>query len=102
MMKKEGSHFPWVNYYLHRWLRLTPVYLFVMFFYVTLFANVGTGPNWRPDFFAPSCGIWFVIKTLCSRAGSLEDYAVEQFTLRITRCVECNNFNWHYQNKGPC
>ena len=33
-------------FYLHRYLRLTPVYALVLAFFATLIVYVGTGPNW--------------------------------------------------------
>ena len=49
MQKKEGR-FPVVTYYLHRYLRLTMVYAFVLFFWWTLTVHLGNGPMWRARF----------------------------------------------------
>ena len=49
MQKKEGR-FPVVSYYLHRYLRLTMVYAFVLFFWWTLTVHLGNGPTWRSVF----------------------------------------------------
>ena len=49
MQKKEGR-FPMLTYYLHRYLRLTTVYAFVLFFCWTLIVHMGNGPLWRASF----------------------------------------------------
>ena len=49
MQKKEGR-FPVVTYYLHRYLRLTMVYAFVLFFWWTLTVHLGNGPTWKAVF----------------------------------------------------
>ena len=49
MQKKEGR-FPVLIYYLHRYLRLTMVYAFVLFFWWTLTVHLGNGPMWRATF----------------------------------------------------
>ena len=46
MQKKEGR-FPVITYYLHRYLRLTMVYAFVLFFFWTLGVHLGNGPMWK-------------------------------------------------------
>ena len=46
MQKKEGR-FPVITYYLHRYLRLTMVYAFVLFFFWTLGVYLGNGPMWK-------------------------------------------------------
>ena len=42
-MKKKGR-FPFIHYYLHRYLRLTPIYAFVLFFSWNLMFYFATGP----------------------------------------------------------
>ena len=49
MQKKEGR-FPVLIYYLHRYLRLTMVLAFVLFFWWTLTVHLGNGPMWRASF----------------------------------------------------
>ena len=49
MQKKEGR-FPVVTYYLHRYIRLTMVYAFVLFFWWTLNVHLRNGPMWRARF----------------------------------------------------
>ena len=49
MQKLEGR-FPVLTYYLHRYLRLTMVYAFILFFFWTLIVHLGNGPMWRATF----------------------------------------------------
>ena len=49
IQKLEGR-FPVLTYYLHRYLRLTMVYAFVLFFWWTLTVHLGNGPMWRARF----------------------------------------------------
>ena len=48
-MKRKKGRFPFLTYYLHRYLRLTPTYAFVLFFVWLLMMHLGEGPNW-PSF----------------------------------------------------
>ncbi len=45
-MKRRGGKFPFVMYYVHRYLRLTPVYAFVLFLVWTLTSQLGNGPRY--------------------------------------------------------
>ena len=45
-MKRKKGRFPFLTYYLHRYLRLTPTYAFVLFFVWLLMMHLGEGPNW--------------------------------------------------------
>ncbi|KAI6183960.1 hypothetical protein M3Y97_00544800 [Aphelenchoides bicaudatus] len=38
----------WFAYYVRRYLRLTPVYVFVMVLEITIFSYISEGPFWRP------------------------------------------------------
>ena len=49
-MQKNEGRFPMLTYYLHRYLRLTTVYAFVLFFWWTLTVHLGNGPMWRARF----------------------------------------------------
>lgn len=40
------SRFNPLPFYLHRYLRLTPVYAVVLWFYASLLARLGSGPMW--------------------------------------------------------
>ncbi|XP_033118097.1 nose resistant to fluoxetine protein 6-like [Anneissia japonica] len=42
-MKKNNGRINWVMFYVHRYLRLTPVYMLVIFIYTTLTPYFGTG-----------------------------------------------------------
>ena len=46
-MKKKKGRFPWIHYYVHRYLRLTPVYAFVMFFAWHLTSHFTRGPGFQ-------------------------------------------------------
>ena len=43
-MKRKKGRFPFLTYYLHRYLRLTPTYAFVLFFIWLLMMHLGEGP----------------------------------------------------------
>ena len=45
--RKILSTFPALQYYIHRYLRLTPVYAFVLFSYWLLTVHLADGPIWR-------------------------------------------------------
>ena len=45
-MEKKKGRFPVITYYIHRYLRLTMVYAFVLFFWWTLTVYLGNGPEW--------------------------------------------------------
>ncbi|XP_042904054.2 nose resistant to fluoxetine protein 6 [Parasteatoda tepidariorum] len=44
--KRKGKT-PWLYFYVHRYLRLTPVYMIVLAFYATVLPVMGSGPFWR-------------------------------------------------------
>ena len=45
-MKRKGGRFPVITYYLHRYLRLTMVYAFLLFFWWALTMYLGNGSHW--------------------------------------------------------
>ncbi|XP_055947832.1 nose resistant to fluoxetine protein 6-like [Argiope bruennichi] len=47
--KKTDGKIPWLYFYIHRYIRLTPVYMIVLAFYTTLSPFLGSGPLW-PDY----------------------------------------------------
>lgn len=56
-MKADPNHPPklsafnwqtWPMYYYKRYIRITPTYIIVMLFDVTLFTYISNGPFWRP------------------------------------------------------
>jgi peptidoglycan/LPS O-acetylase OafA/YrhL len=46
-MERRRGRFPFLTYYLHRYLRLTMVYAFLLFFWWTLTVYLGSGPLWQ-------------------------------------------------------
>ena len=46
-MKRKNGRFPFLTYYLHRYLRLTPTYAFVLFFVWFLMMHVADGPMYN-------------------------------------------------------
>ena len=46
-MERRKGRFPVITYYLHRYLRLTMVYAFLLFFWWNLTVHLGNGPTWR-------------------------------------------------------
>ena len=46
-MKRKKGRFPFLMYYLHRYLRLTPTYAFVLFFVWLLMMYLGEGPTFH-------------------------------------------------------
>ena len=44
-MKRNKGRFPFLVYYIHRILRITPTYMFVLFFYWLVTVHMGNGPN---------------------------------------------------------
>ena len=46
-MKRKNGRFPFLSYYLHRYLRLTPTYAFIMFFIWLLMLHLADGPMYH-------------------------------------------------------
>ena len=46
-MNRKKGRFPFLMYYLHRYLRLTPTYAFVLFFVWFVMMHLGEGPNFH-------------------------------------------------------
>ena len=46
-MKRKNGRFPFLMYYIHRYLRLTPVYAFVLFFTWFLSMHLANGPRYN-------------------------------------------------------
>eukprot|EP00042_Codosiga_hollandica_P041839 m.376881 g.376881 ORF g.376881 m.376881 type:complete len:242 (-) comp56191_c0_seq1:894-1619(-) len=55
----KGGRFPWAKYYIHRYLRLTPVYGFVFLIYSELAGYMESGPTWEPTTVSPACDTWW-------------------------------------------
>ncbi|GFW25938.1 nose resistant to fluoxetine protein 6 [Trichonephila clavipes] len=51
----------WTYFYIHRYIRLTPVYMIVMGFYTTLYAHLSSGPLWIYADTDPNCQVswWY-------------------------------------------
>ena len=49
-MQRKKGRFPVLTYYLHRYLRLTMVYAFLLFFWWFLTVQLGSGPLWESSF----------------------------------------------------
>ncbi|GFR32796.1 nose resistant to fluoxetine protein 6 [Trichonephila clavata] len=45
----------WIYFYIHRYVRLTPVYMIVIGFYTTLYAHLSSGPLWIYADTDPNC-----------------------------------------------
>ena len=58
-MKKRNGHFPFVPFYLHRYLRLTPTYAFVLFFAWFLTAHIACGPRLIDNFYNDACSSYW-------------------------------------------
>ncbi|XP_042896782.1 nose resistant to fluoxetine protein 6 [Parasteatoda tepidariorum] len=43
---KRRSEIAWINFYFHRFLRLTPIYVIVLAFFATVLPLLGSGPFW--------------------------------------------------------
>ncbi|GFU10738.1 nose resistant to fluoxetine protein 6 [Trichonephila clavipes] len=52
---KTDGKIPWLYFYIHRFIRLTPVYMMVMAFYTTLMSHLGSGPLWSIKDTDPNC-----------------------------------------------
>ncbi|GIY49817.1 nose resistant to fluoxetine protein 6, partial [Caerostris darwini] len=46
---KNGGKIPWLYFYVHRYIRLTPVYMIVLAYFTTLYTYSNSGPLW-PDY----------------------------------------------------
>ncbi|XP_077989807.1 nose resistant to fluoxetine protein 6-like [Glandiceps talaboti] len=79
-LKKCGGprKFHWHYFYLHRYLRLTPVYAFTLMWYATLVVHMGYGLywfDWQNDQAACSQGVWlnlFYLQNLIPFPGYLD------------------------------
>ena len=60
-MNKKKGHFPFLHYYIHRYLRLTPTYAFVLFFamYLGRYLSVGPFMTLMDPFRAPCSKYWW-------------------------------------------
>ncbi|GFR30456.1 nose resistant to fluoxetine protein 6 [Trichonephila clavata] len=51
----KNKDIPWLYFYIHRFIRLTPVYMIVLAFHTTLFGYLGSGPVWAAPNTDPNC-----------------------------------------------
>ncbi|CAL1277769.1 unnamed protein product [Larinioides sclopetarius] len=52
---KRNGEIPWLYYYLHRYIRLTPVYMIVLAFFAAVGPFLGSGPLWPDYTVIPAC-----------------------------------------------
>ncbi|KAG8173883.1 hypothetical protein JTE90_020463, partial [Oedothorax gibbosus] len=52
---KNDGKVPWLYFYIHRYIRLTPVYMIVIGFWATLYPLMGSGPFWTMPQTDPGC-----------------------------------------------
>ena len=83
-MEKRRGRFPVITYYLHRYLRLTMVYAFVLFFFLALGLYLGNGPNWQ-------------LRTTCSKYWWTNLlYINNLYPWEMSR--ECMTWTWYLAN----
>ncbi|GFY45077.1 nose resistant to fluoxetine protein 6 [Trichonephila inaurata madagascariensis] len=51
----KNKGIPWLYFYIHRFIRLTPVYMIVLAFYTSLSGYLGSGPVWTVPNTDPNC-----------------------------------------------
>ncbi|GFU13155.1 nose resistant to fluoxetine protein 6 [Nephila pilipes] len=57
---KSKGKIPWIYFYVHRYIRLTPVYMMFLAFYTTLTGYLSSGPLWNYKDTDPNCQTyWF-------------------------------------------
>ncbi|XP_069123535.1 nose resistant to fluoxetine protein 6-like [Argopecten irradians] len=54
-MKREKGRINWFMFYFHRFWRLTPAYMLVLFLDMSLFRYLGDGPFWAKEGIEPFC-----------------------------------------------
>ncbi|XP_055947333.1 nose resistant to fluoxetine protein 6-like [Argiope bruennichi] len=53
--QKTDGKIPWLYFYAHRYIRLTPVYVIVMLFFATISPFLGSGPLWPEETVVQAC-----------------------------------------------
>ncbi|KAG8181950.1 hypothetical protein JTE90_026891 [Oedothorax gibbosus] len=56
MSAKNNGKVPWLYFYIHRYVRLTPVYMIMLGFQTTIFSYMGSGPLWTSNEIDKNCG----------------------------------------------
>ncbi|GFS33341.1 nose resistant to fluoxetine protein 6 [Nephila pilipes] len=52
---EKNGKMSWIYFYVHRYVRLTPVYMVVVGFYATLYGHLSSGPMWANVDTDPNC-----------------------------------------------
>uniref|UniRef100_A0A8R1DYJ6 NRF domain-containing protein n=1 Tax=Caenorhabditis japonica TaxID=281687 RepID=A0A8R1DYJ6_CAEJA len=93
-MKADPNHPPklsaynfvtWPMYFYKRYVRITPTYMVVMLFDVTLFSYISNGPFWRP-----------IEKQGCKHAWWTNFIYLNNFLLQDVEC--CMGWTWYLAN----
>ncbi|KAF8795657.1 Nose resistant to fluoxetine protein 6 like protein [Argiope bruennichi] len=56
---RKNGKISWLYFYVHRFWRLTPAYMVVVFFYIFVFKYMGSGPFWEDDHCDAYHGSWW-------------------------------------------
>ncbi|PRD27959.1 UNVERIFIED_CONTAM: nrf-6 [Trichonephila clavipes] len=56
---RKNGKINWLKFYVHRYWRLTPAYMVVVFFYIFVFKYVGSGPFWDDKHCDAAHGDWW-------------------------------------------
>ena len=91
-MKRKNGRFPFLSYYLHRYLRLTPTYAFVLFFIWLLTMHFTDGPNvskaaWEDGYLYQNCKKYWWTNLL---------YINNLYPWKLND--ECINWSWYLAN----
>ncbi|GIX86280.1 nose resistant to fluoxetine protein 6, partial [Caerostris extrusa] len=82
---KNGGKIPWLYFYIHRYIRLTPVYMIVVAYFTTLHTYSNSGPQWPDDDVEAYCkaGWWWNLLYI----NNLQD-----------KRYLCMNWSWYLSN----
>ncbi|XP_055947834.1 nose resistant to fluoxetine protein 6-like [Argiope bruennichi] len=83
---KTDGKIPWVYFYVHRYIRLTPVYMLVMAFFAAVSPYLGSGPMW-PD---------YTVVKACKDNWWWNVLYINNFLSMNTE--ECMNWGWYLAN----
>ncbi|KXJ26852.1 Nose resistant to fluoxetine protein 6 [Exaiptasia diaphana] len=86
-MKKNNGRLPLLQFYLHRYLRLTPTYMFCILFFTSLFKHVGEGPLWDITQLTNKCNTKWWTNLLY-----INNFYPEEFL------DECMRWSWYLAN----
>ncbi|GFR23672.1 nose resistant to fluoxetine protein 6, partial [Trichonephila clavata] len=82
---KSNGKIPWLYFYMHRYIRLTPVYMMFLAFYTTLMAYLGSGPLWNYKETDPNCQAYWWWNLL-------------YFNNFLTAANQCIPWSWYLAN----